>query len=226
MEVIGQIREALAAAWRVESNIKDGRHLTTPVIRDISKQYFSQVKQLGKQQIFDLSEVLLESRSGAERVIAFDWAFRCRKDYVEADFATFERWLNSYVDGWGSCDDFCTRAFGSFIRQYPAHIVRVKQWTESDNRWLRRAAAVVMLYSIRRGEHVDAAFQIVDRLLTDGDDMVQKGYGWLLKEIGKRVAPMRVFNYVMAHKDVMPRTSLRYAVEKLEPDLRRQAMAG
>jgi 3-methyladenine DNA glycosylase AlkD len=46
----------------------------------------------------------------------------------------------------------------------------------------------------------------------------------MLKEISN-LYPQRVFEYVMAHKDVMPRTSLRYAIEKLSPDLRKKAMA-
>jgi 3-methyladenine DNA glycosylase AlkD len=223
--VIQQIQQELKEAARSEENFKGGGRLVTPVVRRISSRCFREVKHLDKTQLFDLCEALLGLRRGPERAIAFDWAFRRRRQYEPTDFATFERWLNAYVDGWGSCDDFCSHAFGSFILHYPELIPDVVEWTESDNRWFRRAAAVVMLYSIRRGEHVDAAFQIADRLLLDEDDMVQKGYGWLLKEIGKRVDPMRVFDYVMAHKDVMPRTALRYAIEKLDPELRKQAMA-
>jgi 3-methyladenine DNA glycosylase AlkD len=94
----------------------------------------------------------------------------------------------------------------------------------SENRWTRRAAAVVQIYGLRRERGPDEAFVIADRLLMDDDPLVQKGYGWMLKEASKR-APRRVFDYVMAHKDVMPRTALRYAIEKLDAALRRQAMA-
>ena len=86
------------------------------------------------------------------------------------------------------------------------------------------AAAVVLIYSIRRGQNFKAAFQVADALLTDQDDMVQKGYGWMLKEISNH-QPALVFDYVMANKRTMPRTSLRYAIEKLEAPLRREAMA-
>jgi 3-methyladenine DNA glycosylase AlkD len=223
-QVIQRIQQELAEAARSEENTKGGDRLTTPVVRRISSQRFREVKHLDKERLFALCEDLLESRNWPERAIAFDWAFRCRKRFEESDFATFERWLSAYVDGWGSCDNFCTHAFGSLVLQYPALIPNVMEWTESDGRWFRRAAAVVMLYSVRRGEHVDAAFQIADRLLLDEDDLVQKGYGWLLKEIGKCADPMRVFEYVMAHKDTMPRTALRYAIEKLDPDLRKKAM--
>ena len=223
-KVIQQIQQALKEAARSEENTKGGGRLTTPVVRHISGQRFREVKHLDKARLLALCEDMLELRNWPERAIAFDWAFRFRKRFEESDFATFERWLNAYVDGWGSCDNFGTHAFGSLILQYPGLIPSVMKWTESDNRWLRRAAAVVMIYSARRGEHLDAAFQIADRLLTDGDDMVQKGYGWMLKEVSKG-DPTRVFDYVMAHRDVMPRTAFRYAIEKLDPGLRKKAMA-
>ena len=54
--------------------------------------------------------------------------------------------------------------------------------------------------------------------------MVQKGYGWMLKVVSNH-EPRKVFEYVMRHKKEMPRTALRYAIEKLSPDLRKQAMA-
>jgi 3-methyladenine DNA glycosylase AlkD len=57
----------------------------------------------------------------------------------------------------------------------------------------------------------------------DKEDLVQKGYGWMLKEISKN-DPMVVFEFVMQRKDRMPRTALRYAIEKLSPELRQQAM--
>jgi 3-methyladenine DNA glycosylase AlkD len=221
--VLETIRQELEEAAQLEENLKPDGSLVTAVVRRISSERFRLAKSWGKHRVFDVCEILLELRNWPERAIAFDWAFRCRKQYEAADFKTFERWLNTYVDGWGSCDNFCTHAFGSLILQYPALIPSAMKWTESDSRWLRRAAAVVMIYSARRGEHLDAAFQIADRLLTDGDDMVQKGYGWMLKEVSK-CDPTRVFDYVMAHKGVMPRTALRYAIEKLDPDLRKRAM--
>ena len=62
-----------------------------------------------------------------------------------------------------------------------------------------------------------------DQLLTDEDYLVQKGYGWMLKEISK-TEPIQVFDFVMERKAFMPRTSLRYAIEKLPPELRQKAM--
>jgi 3-methyladenine DNA glycosylase AlkD len=221
--IIQQIRQELTEASQIESNLKDGKSLITSVIRSVSSKCFKQVKQIPKDEVFRLCEILLASGEWPERVIAFDWAFRCRKQYAAADFQRFEHWLGQYVHDWGPCDNFCTHAFGALILHYPGCLSKVLTWTTSENRWFRRAAAVIMIYSVRRQTHVGFAFQIADALLTDSDDLVQKGYGWMLKEISKN-EPLKVFEYVNRHKHVMPRTSLRYAIEKLKPSLRKQAM--
>jgi 3-methyladenine DNA glycosylase AlkD len=221
--IIQQIRQELREASQIKSNLKDGKNLITSVIRSASSACFKQVKQVPKEELFRLCEILLNSGEWPERVIAFDWAFRYRKHYKAADFERFETWLRLYVHDWGACDDFCTHAFGAFVLQYPECLSKVLLWTPSENRWFRRAAPVVMIYSVRRQAHVEFAFQIADALLTDSDDLVQKGYGWMLKEISKTEL-LKVFEYVNRHKHVMPRTSLRYAIEKLKPALREQAM--
>ncbi len=65
--------------------------------------------------------------------------------------------------------------------------------------------------------------EIADRLLEDEDDLVRKGYGWMLKEAGK-AHQQEIFDYVMANRRLMPRISLRYALEKFPEDLRKKAM--
>ena len=223
-EIIQKVRLAVQEAGQDARNLKHYNTLITAIVRSIAQKGFHLVKHLPKDQILDLCEALLESGDWRERAIAFQWAFRIRKSYDAGDYPRFERWLVRYVTGWGSCDDFCTHAFGHFIYAFPEHIPSVKSWTTSSNRWFRRGAAVVMIYGIRRGQNTDEALEIADLLLVDSDDLVQKGYGWMLKEISK-LEPTQVFEYVLQRKDSMPRTSLRYAIEKLSPELRAQAMA-
>ena len=64
---------------------------------------------------------------------------------------------------------------------------------------------------------------MADSLLADPDDLVQKGYGWMLK-VASNNYRHEVFEYVMRNKRVMPRTALRYAVEKMADELRKEAM--
>ncbi|MFH1711617.1 MAG: DNA alkylation repair protein, partial [Patescibacteria group bacterium] len=127
------------------------------------------------------------------------------------------------IDNWGKCDDFCTHAFGYLFMQYPEKISNTKKWAKSKNRWLRRASAVIYIYPNRQNKYINEAFVISDILLEDQDDLVQKGYGWMLKEISN-LYPDKVFKYVTKNKAKMPRTALRYAIEKLPPKKREQAM--
>ena len=112
---------------------------------------------------------------------------------------------------------------GSFIDMYPQYIDSLKDWTASENRWYRRAAAVTLILAARRGDFLDDVLEISDKLLTDEDDLVQKGYGWMLKE-ASREHQQEIFDYVVRNKKVMPRTALRYAIEKMPKDLRVKAM--
>ena len=105
----------------------------------------------------------------------------------------------------------------------PNILISLKAWTKSENRWLRRASAVTLILPARKGNFLNDIFEICDSLLKDEDDLVQKGYGWLLKE-ASRTHQKQVFEYIMKNKKDMPRTALRYAIEKLPKDLRDIAM--
>jgi 3-methyladenine DNA glycosylase AlkD len=192
-------------------------------VNKIAAQYFPQVKPLGKKAAFALCEELFRSNYIEEALIVCEWAYRFRRDFAPDDFKTFEGWLHNYVNNWAVCDTLCNHTIGSFAVMYPQYIENLKGWTKSANRWLRRAAAVTLIIPAKKGEFLSDVFAIADRLLEDRDDLVQKGYGWLLKE-ASRQHQTEVFNYVLAHRREMPRTALRYAIEKMPPELRQRAM--
>ncbi len=192
-------------------------------VRGISCKYYQKVKKEDKKRILEYCNMLLEQGIVELRTIAFDWAYRIRKEFAIDDFILFETWLKKYVHGWGGCDDLCTHALGAFIHRFPLFLPKVKLWAKSENRWMRRASAVVLIYSVRKKQSLKEVFEVADSLLTDEDVMVQKGYGWMLKEASNKY-PHEVFEYVMKHKRDMSRTALRYAIEKLPSQSRRQAM--
>jgi 3-methyladenine DNA glycosylase AlkD len=106
---------------------------------------------------------------------------------------------------------------------YPENLSQLKKFATSGNRWVRRAAAVSLIVPARRGKFLPDILQIADLLLLDKDDLVQKGYGWMLKA-ASQADQQSVFNYVMEKKAVMPRTALRYAIEKMPAALKSLAM--
>jgi len=205
-----------------KEKLKDPYGLKTAVVRKISNQCFQEIKDLRKQQIFDYCDQLLESGDRYQRLIAFEWAFKIRKQYAKSDFPRLESWLKKYVNSWASCDHLCG-PLGHLVFQFPELAAKTKKWTKSKNRWLRRAAAVSLIVPVGNRLLLGEVFRTADMLLTDDDDLVQKRYGWMLKEASNQF-PDEVFAYVMKNKKEMPRTALRYAIEKLPAQMRKQTM--
>ena len=106
---------------------------------------------------------------------------------------------------------------------YPQYVKKLKTWAKSKNLWKRRASAVSLITLAKKGIFHEEVFAIAEILLLDSEDMVQKGYGWMLKETSN-ADEQAVFQFVMKHKAVMPRTALRYAIEKMPKELKELAM--
>jgi 3-methyladenine DNA glycosylase AlkD len=193
------------------------------LVKKIATKYFREIKDRDKKEIFSLCEDLLQANFGEEAFIAFEWSYTLRRKYEPEDFAVFERWVDLYVDNWAKCDTLCNHTLGTFVEMYPQFIENLEVWARAENRWLRRASAVTLILPARKGAFLQEVFEISDILLTDKDDMVQKGYGWLLKETSRNHQP-EVFDYVMKWKAKMPRTALRYAIEKMPEEMRKKAM--
>lgn len=195
----------------------------TSLVKKTGKKYFSEIKDLEKSEILNLCEKLWQSGYMEESFIACNWSYALRKKYEPSDFDVFETWVAEYVSNWAACDTLCNHTIGDFVEKYPEYISSLKKWALSENRWMRRASAVSLIVPARRGLFLDDIFEIADLLHDDKDDLVQKGYGWLLKS-ASQAHEKKIFEYVMSKKDTMPRTALRYAIEKMPPELRSRAM--
>lgn len=198
--------------------------IRSAVVIRIGREHFKSLKNKSKAEIFSLCEELWKSGIMEESFIACNWSYYVHKNYMPADFEIFERWVNKYVNNWASCDTLCNHTVGSFIEMYPDFLSGLKNWARSTNRWVKRASAVSLIVPARNGKFLDAIFEIADILHSDKDDMVQKGYGWMLKAASQS-HQKEVFDYVISKKATMPRTSLRYAIEKMPHELKALAMA-
>ena len=197
--------------------------IKTATVTAIARKYWKEIKSRPKPDIFALCEELYKSGYLEESFIVSNWAHALRDRYESGDFAMFRHWIETYITNWASCDGFCNHTMGDFIEQYPEYIDELKRWTQSENRWMRRAAAVSLIVPAKHGKYLNESLEIASLLLSDSDDMVQKGYGWLLKEASRKHTG-EVFAYVMKKKRAMPRTALRYAIELMPEDLRAEAM--
>lgn len=198
--------------------------IKSAVVISIAKEHFKKIKDNHKENIFNLCEDLFSTGIMEESFVACNWSYFVKKQYELSDIETFSRWVDKYVTNWATCDTLCNHTVGTIVEMYPELIKELKKWALSDKRWVKRASSVSLIIPARKGLFLKDIFEISDVLLSDKDDMVQKGYGWMLKA-ASQANQKEVFDYVIDKKAIMPRTSLRYAIEKMPKELRTLAMA-
>jgi len=231
-DVISEIRNHLSLLANEQTKMSGERFfkekvvlygVKTGLVQNMAKNYLNELKTLSKTEIFALCEELWKSGVMEEAFIACNWSNALSKKYEPNDFSVFENWVNKYISNWATCDTFCNHSMGSFISKYLQYINNLKHWAKSDNRWVKRASAVTFIIPARKGFFLKDIFELADILLLDKDDMVQKGYGWMLKA-ASQAFPKEVFDFVCERKAFMPRTALRYAIEKLPAEWKAIAM--
>jgi 3-methyladenine DNA glycosylase AlkD len=121
-------------------------------------------------------------------------------------------------------DSICGSLIGPLLLQYPKLAARMVGWSRNPNMWVRRAAAVGLIPSVRRGVALDLAYTVAERLHRDREDLIQKAVGWMLREAGK-ADPGRLERYLLKNGRTIPRTTLRYAIERFPPGRRRTLLA-
>jgi len=206
------------------SSTPKGEHLRTGEIRKLSARLFRELNKKSKEIVFPICESLLEQHNWPMSVIAYDFAYRIKNQYDNDTFYLFESWLVKYIRGWGSCDDFCTHAFGELITQNTGLVKNIIPWTAREEFWMRRAAAVVLIPSIRCNKYMETnPTQVSDLLMQDTEELVLKGYGWMLKVLSTK-APDMVYDYLKKNKFIMPRVAFRYALEKMDRERKNELL--
>ena len=141
---------------------------------------------------------------------------RFKKDFPISLFEEIEGWLaGDLLDNWASVDAFCTDAMAALLTKYPELVSRLKMWPRHPNRWVKRASAVSFIKLARKGEFLPAIYDISVALFPVQDDLVQKANGWMLREAGKADLK-RLERFLLRHGPHIPRTSVRYAIERFD----------
>jgi len=203
----------------------EDKALKTGDVRRIARNLHRRFYDVPKNDLFEQCETLLEKNAFAPTIVAYDLVYRRRKSFVASDFDRFETWVYEYTTSWGDVDDFGTHALGHALMMFPEKFVRLLSWVRSERYTVRRMAAVALIPAIRKNHLEDfSPFRIADGLMNDAHYLVQKGYGWMLKELSVQL-PRRVEDYLRNNVPRMPRTAFRYALEKFPEETKDALMA-
>jgi 3-methyladenine DNA glycosylase AlkD len=167
--------------------------------------------------------VLIEDRYLEVKSVAIEVLARYRRDFHPGLLPVWKRWLaENHSANWATTDAMCGALIGPLVVAFPGLGAQLRTWSRDRNMWLRRASIVGLIPRARRGESLDLVYRIAKRLHADREDLIQKAVGWALREAGKTDSP-RLERYLRANGSRIPRTTLRYAIERF-PDEKRRAL--
>ena len=142
--------------------------------------------------------------------------------FGDEEFELLESWLPR-ISNWSDHDALVHYLIAPMMVAKPARARRVFRWAKSPNRWYRRAACVALIQGTRRKMFFSEITKLGERLLSDQDDMVQKGLGWLLRETAKADA-RSTLPYLLSIRERAPRLVLRTACETLSGGIRKRVL--
>jgi 3-methyladenine DNA glycosylase AlkD len=167
---------------------------------------------------------LLLSKIHEERLLALIILVNRARKSSESELAELSAFYLrhlDHVDNWDLVDTSAEHLLGAFLFTKPAVLARKRllDLARSSDLWRRRVSMVATFYYIRRGRFAET-FAVADVLLNDREDLIHKAVGWMLREVGNRDLRLEE-EFLKPRYHNMPRTMLRYAIEKF-PEPKRQ----
>jgi 3-methyladenine DNA glycosylase AlkD len=171
-----------------------------------------------------VADRLFSGRVLEEKIVAVLLLEKLTADFGGKEFRLFESWLKR-ISSWADHDALAHYLIAPMIVAEPLRLRPVFRWAKSGDRWHRRAACVALIQGTRRKLFFAEIVRLSSLLLTDQNDMVQKGLGWLLRETAK-ADPKRTVPYLMKIRRRAPRLVLRTACETLTSATRKRVLTG
>lgn len=193
--------------------------IATATSRAISKKY----KELPLSDI----EKLLASKYHEERWVALEILvsrFAKTKGLDRKNLYEFYLKNTKHINNWDLVDGSAGPVVGNFILENPKEIKVLDKLVKSKDLWERRISIMATFAFIKAGKF-EKTLEIAEKLLKDKEDLIHKAVGWMLREIGKKDRGVEE-KFLKKYAKVMPRTMLRYAIEKFPEDLRKKYLAG
>ncbi len=222
-EVAAQIRRALkdggsadhaaGVQWFFKEEIKSHGWYTAPLRRAVRSWRLGILRERDFGFLVEVAGHLFAGSVLEEKIAAVFLLEKLDAKCGDREFKLFETWLDR-ISSWADHDSLVHYLISPMVAAKPARTKRMFLWAKSKNRWRRRAACVALIRGARERMFFPEIVKLSDSLLSDQDDMVQKGLGWLLRETAK-FDPKRTVPYLMNIRQHAPRLVLRTACETL-----------
>jgi 3-methyladenine DNA glycosylase AlkD len=199
--------------------------ISTPGVRRIEREMYGLIRKVWSYaDAVEFSELLLQDRYIEAKSLSLMLLARYHRQFDEALLGRAKKWLRSDLcNNWSVTDQLSTQIVSRILDSHEALAPVVAGWHRSPNLWVRRASAVSFVKPAGKARHLDHVYDVVTALLPDGHDLIHKACGWVLREAGKSDAA-RLDAYLLALGATIPRTTLRYAIERFPERKRRMIL--
>lgn len=187
-----------------------------PEIRKIAKKYFTEIS-------LEEIKAFLHSPIHEERMFAvISLVYKYEKSKIAKEKqAIYSLYVKNfkYVNNWDLVDLSAYKITGHYMMEFPEQRFLLEKWAKSSHLWTRRIAIMTSFQFIYNGES-EWTLKIAEILLNDEHDLIHKAVGWMLRELGSRVSLQEEEIFLKKYYKKMPRTMLRYAIEKFPEEKR------
>ena len=188
--------------------------VTVPDQRQIAKVFCNKVSLAELEEL--LSSPIHEYRLCALLILVSK--FEKSKDSTEKkEIVEFYLRNKKFINNWDLVDTSCYKILGRYCYENQNDSI-LKDLSEEEILWSKRIAVVATMFHVKKGSFA-LLKELVLKNLHHEHDLMHKANGWLLREMGKKDEE-ELLNFLNLHYQKMPRTTLRYAIEKLDEDLR------
>ena len=197
----------------------------TANVRSLARSIYDENRsEWSTDEAMRLANRLIRDPHLETKAVGIEVVSRYRRSFTPRLLTPWKRWLAQNLSAnWATTDLICGTLIGPLLADHPQLILLMRAWATHRNMWVRRAAAVALIPPMRRGLALDEAYRVAELLHPDREDLIQKAVGWMLREAGKQ-DPQRLERYLRSNGAIIPRTTLRYAIERFPLAKRRDLL--
>ncbi len=194
--------------------------VTVPDQRKIVKEYF---KKISLDEIGELLSSKIHEHRHTACLILVSKFEKSKDEKEKKDIVKFYLKNKKHINNWDLVDNSCYKILGRHCFENDDDSI-LRKLSEEDNLWSKRMAIVSTMWHLKNGKF-DLTKELALKNLFHEHDLMHKANGWLLREMGEK-NDQELLNFLKTHYQKMPRTSLRYAIEKLDENLRQDFLKG
>jgi len=168
-----------------------------------------------------LGDELMKKGRYDEKNLAITFINLHREHYSKETFDRIGNWFGYGINNWATTDVLCMLVLSSFLFDGVIDLDDLKSWNNSESEWKRRAVPVTLIEMAKKDLKPDETIAIIEPLMLDDSEYVQKGIGTLLRELWKQY-PADIEEFLLKWKDKCGRLIVQYTTEKMDKEYRKK----